>query len=102
MGWERRGARTYYYRKMRIDGRVVSEYLGHGTRAKRAAAAVGRRQERQGHKAEDREVAKGVALLQPLRESTPEPELHQQPEVSYLSEEIIREVVQEQIVRPSN
>jgi len=30
MGWERRGAVTYYYRKRRIGGRVVSEYVGGG------------------------------------------------------------------------
>jgi len=27
MGWERRGNQLYYYRKRRIGGRVVSEYL---------------------------------------------------------------------------
>lgn len=33
MGLERRGNGTYYYRKVRRDGRVVSEYLGQGVRA---------------------------------------------------------------------
>ena len=30
MGLERRGGGSYYYRKVRRDGRVVSEYLGGG------------------------------------------------------------------------
>ena len=30
MGFERRGGGSYYYRKVRRDGRVVSEYLGGG------------------------------------------------------------------------
>lgn len=39
MGWEKRGQKTYYYRKRRVDGRVVTEYCGTGRRAQRAAAA---------------------------------------------------------------
>jgi hypothetical protein len=30
MGWERRGSGNYYYRKRRIGGRVVTEYVGKG------------------------------------------------------------------------
>ena len=30
MGWERRGGRQYYYRKVRRGGRVTSEYVGRG------------------------------------------------------------------------
>jgi hypothetical protein len=30
MGWESRGNGIYYYRKRRVDGRVVSEYVGIG------------------------------------------------------------------------
>src|SRR5262249_46469459 len=37
MAWERRGGRDYYYRKVRRDGRVVSEYLGGGPIGKCAA-----------------------------------------------------------------
>jgi hypothetical protein len=28
MGWERRGKGRYYYRKKRVNGKVVSEYIG--------------------------------------------------------------------------
>lgn len=37
MGWERRGAATYYYRKRRIGQRVVSEYVGGGALGEVAA-----------------------------------------------------------------
>ena len=30
MGWEKRGSGQYYYRKKRVNGRVVSEYVGSG------------------------------------------------------------------------
>lgn len=30
MGWEKRGLGQYYYRKKRVNGRVVSEYVGSG------------------------------------------------------------------------
>lgn len=30
MGWELRNGSPYYYRKKRVNGRVVSEYLGTG------------------------------------------------------------------------
>jgi hypothetical protein len=33
MGWEKRGEKSYYYRKKREGGRVVSEYLGRGESA---------------------------------------------------------------------
>jgi uncharacterized protein HemY len=39
MAWERRrNGRTYYYRKRRIGGRVVSTYCGRGARAVALAA----------------------------------------------------------------
>ncbi len=30
MAWERRGKRTYYYTKERVNGKVVSRYMGGG------------------------------------------------------------------------
>ena len=33
MGWERRGSGNYYYRKRRVGGRVVTEYVGKGLAA---------------------------------------------------------------------
>jgi hypothetical protein len=33
MAWEKRGNRDYYYKKRRIGGRVVSEYVGSGALA---------------------------------------------------------------------
>ena len=30
MGWEKRGSGQHYYRKKRVNGRVVSEYVGAG------------------------------------------------------------------------
>lgn len=57
MGWEnRQDGKKYYYRSLRIGGRVVKKYIGRGPkavqaaredelrRAKRAAAAAARRQ----------------------------------------------------------
>jgi len=38
MGWEKRRGRKYFYRKRRIGGRVVSQYLGAGPAAEAAAA----------------------------------------------------------------
>lgn len=30
MGWEKRGSGQYYYQKKRVNGRVVSQYVGSG------------------------------------------------------------------------
>ena len=30
MGWEKRGNGRYYYRKRKVDGQVISEYVGRG------------------------------------------------------------------------
>lgn len=40
MGWEARGAGTYYYRKRKVEGRVVSEYVGTGLHAAQVALRV--------------------------------------------------------------
>ncbi len=37
MGWEDRNGTLYYYRKKRVDGRVVSEYIGRGEFADKIA-----------------------------------------------------------------
>jgi len=39
MAWEQRGRHRYYYRKERVDGRVVSRYVGRGEAGHRAAEA---------------------------------------------------------------
>ena len=41
MSWEQRGNATYYYRKKRRGGRVVSEYVGRGKSAQFAALIDG-------------------------------------------------------------
>lgn len=38
MGWEERRGRRYYYRKRRVAGRVVSQYVGTGPAAEALAA----------------------------------------------------------------
>ncbi len=43
MAWETRRRRRYYYRKVRWQGRVRSEYIGRGLRARCAEAAVAER-----------------------------------------------------------
>jgi hypothetical protein len=48
MGWERHGQRSYYYRCVRIGGRVKRFYVGCGAVGQAAATAdVARRQRRQ-------------------------------------------------------
>ncbi len=39
MPWETKGSERYYYRKRRINGRVVSEYVGRGAEDEQIAAA---------------------------------------------------------------
>jgi len=45
MGWENRAGRQYYYRKKRINGRVVSDYVGAGGLAELDAALDQRKQQ---------------------------------------------------------
>jgi hypothetical protein len=54
MGIETRNGRTYYYRKRRIGGRVVSEYVGCGLLAE---CAAGLDAEEQADRQERREKA---------------------------------------------
>jgi len=68
MAWERRGDRRYYYRKRRIGGQVVSEYVGHGELAElqaemdreaadlRATERCAERAERQAQRAIDAQI----------------------------------------------
>jgi len=49
MAWETRGSGTYYYRKHKVNGRVVSEYIGTGLTAR--YVAVREAQARQEHNA---------------------------------------------------
>ena len=51
MPWEERGACRYYYRKTRVDGKVVTEYVGSGLLAE-AASLIDKRERNQ------RELAK--------------------------------------------
>lgn len=46
MGWERRGGKDYYYRKVRRGGHVVTEYIGQGEAA-HLAASIDRFEKRQ-------------------------------------------------------
>lgn len=70
MAWETRGngGGTYYYRKRKVDGRVVSEYVGSGPlatfaasraaedRRERAVAATTERAERDRMRADEAEL----------------------------------------------
>lgn len=47
MGWKtRRNGNRYFYRSRRVDGRVVTEYVGSGAAAEQVAAEMTKRQER--------------------------------------------------------
>jgi hypothetical protein len=60
MGWEQRPGGHYLYHKRRIDGHVVSEYLGNGWLAELAESEHERRQEER--EAERAELVAAVAL----------------------------------------
>jgi hypothetical protein len=82
MAWEERNSRDYYYRKRRVNGRVVSEYVGAGEQAEQLAAedaaererAVARRAVQRALLAErsavDQEVKAFAAQLQTLTRAT--------------------------------
>jgi len=56
MGWETRGSGTYYYRKRKVNGRVVNEYIGTGITARFVVAEEAEaRRERAATAAKDRE-----------------------------------------------
>ncbi len=56
MGWERRGNNTYYYRKMRTNGRVRSVYVGQGEIAALASRLdATQREEREAQQVKERQ-----------------------------------------------
>ncbi len=64
MGWERRGNYSYYYRKMRIAGRVRSVYVGQGEIAVLTARLDKmQREEREAQRANERQEQRGFDSL---------------------------------------
>lgn len=61
MGWQtRRNGKTYYYRSRRVDGRVVSDYVGSGATAEHVAADTAQRRAR---RAADRAQREQLAAI---------------------------------------
>jgi hypothetical protein len=56
MGWERRGGHAYFYRTVRVNGRLSREYYGRGPEAARAAAVQALRRAARQAAAEARRV----------------------------------------------
>lgn len=54
MGWETKGDKRYYYRKKRVGGRIVSEYVGSGDIGEQAERAD--REAKQRRKAESEQL----------------------------------------------
>lgn len=78
MTWENRKGQKYYYRRRRVEGRVVAEYFGQGPIAEMAAMADEMERDQAGLQAErwkqlresdkalDQEVRAGLDQLQQL------------------------------------
>ena len=47
MGWQQRGGRSYFYRSVKVNGKVHSEYVGAGLDAEALAEEMEERRERQ-------------------------------------------------------
>jgi hypothetical protein len=64
MGWEQRRGRSYYYRKVRVGGRVRSEYAGSGMLGELCAAEDDtKRREQASERAADRATRQGEAVI---------------------------------------
>lgn len=64
MGWERQRGRFYYYRKVRVGGRVRSQYMGTGFLAQMFAEAdIDKRRERAARRAADRATRQAEAQI---------------------------------------
>lgn len=63
MGWEKRGQKRYYVRKKRVNGRVVSEYVGSGE-VGRLAELVDEQAREERRQAKERERAQKAQLKQ--------------------------------------
>ena len=82
MGWEQRRERSYYYRKVRVGGRVRSEYMGSGIvaqicagdddekRRDRAAKRAADRATRQGEAEIDRQLGAAESALAAMTHAT--------------------------------
>jgi len=70
MPWITRGEKRYYYESVRVGGRPVRRYVGHGAEAERAAAAAQQRRAEQAAQADARRAAQAryAAAVAPLDE----------------------------------
>lgn len=69
MAWEPRGNRRFFYRSTRVNGRVVTKYLGKGPAAIAAAAEIAQaRKQRQVEQAQLRAMENEDAPLDQLME----------------------------------
>ena len=78
MAWQKRGSHFYYYRSTKHRGRVMTDYLGRGTRAQQAAledqerhtALAQERSEQQTWEALDTQIKTLSTLVTALTNST--------------------------------